>query len=139
MPNLSNPSVIPNKPNTCAIYAFPDITDIAAAWAAVDVLARSGRGSTRKTMLRTLRAILDKYGLKRLTLPECTVEAAPEPGWAAVRARRFVAGRHCPGCGADIYRWPGPVKILGIVEGHKVDTVSYGCSCGAVFAKREPV
>jgi hypothetical protein len=90
-------------------------------------------------MLKVIRTVLDKYGIRRLSLPEYVVEATKETGWATVRGKHSIAGRLCPGCGADIYRWPGPVKILGIMEGFKADTVTYGCTCGAVFTKVEPV
>jgi hypothetical protein len=92
-------------------------------------------------MLKTARAVLDRYGISRLKLHGFTVEATRESGWVVVRGTELLpqSQRHCPGCGADIYALLGDVRILSIKEGRTRDFVTYGCRCGRVFAKAEPV
>jgi hypothetical protein len=91
-------------------------------------------------MLKTARAVLDRYGIPRLKLHGFTVEATREPGWVVVRGTELLpqSQRTCPGCGADIYSMLGDVRILSIREGRTRDLVTYGCRCGRVFAKIEP-
>ncbi len=102
------------------------------------VFLQTQNAATRLRMLKVARVMLDRYGLKKLALPECVIEATA-PGWAAIRARKEITGRHCPVCGADIYEWPGRVRIINIQEGFRRDTVSYGCSCGNIFLKKEAI
>lgn len=118
------------------VLSFPNSDDRAAVQTAVNVFLWTQRADTRILMLRTARAVLDRYRLHSLKFPDFTVEATA-PGWSAIRGRRKIDGRHCPGCGSDIYEWPGKVRILSITEGIKRDIVSYGCNCGCVFFKKE--
>lgn len=118
------------------LYEFPTAEDRAAVETAVQVFLWTQNASTRDRMLRAARAVLDRYGISKLHLSSFTVEAT-SPGLSAIRGRREITGRECPGCGADIYEFPGKVKILSIREECGYDIVSYGCSCSSVFSKLE--
>lgn len=120
------------------ILPLPTSDDRAAVETAVNVFLWTQKADTRQSMLRAVRAVLDRYGLRKLTFHDYVVESAT-PGWSAIRGRRNISGRECPDCGADIYEWPGKVRILSVQEGFKRDVVSYGCKCGAVFMKAESV
>lgn len=122
-------------------YVFPSPEDRQVVQTAVQVFLTTQSGRARDMMLKTARAVLDRYGISRLKLYGFTVEATREPGWVVVRGTELLpqSQRHCPGCGADIYRWPGDVRILSIREGYSRDLVTYGCRCGKVFSKAEPV
>lgn len=106
---------------------------------AVQVFLASQNAVTRNLMLRTARAVLDKFRVSRLNLDGYAVEKTPEPGWAVITGGREITGRTCPGCGADIYEWPGRVRILSILEGLRFDEVTYGCGCGRIFKKKEAI
>lgn len=106
---------------------------------AVQVFLTSQNAVTRGLMLRTARAVLDKFRISRLNLDGYAVEKTPEPGWAMITGGQEIAGRTCPGCGADIYEWPGRVRILSILEGLRFDEVTYGCECGLIFKKKEAI
>ncbi|MGB9845879.1 MAG: hypothetical protein ACPLRH_00045 [Desulfotomaculales bacterium] len=123
----------------CRFYEFPSGEDRAVVERAVQVFLTSQNSLTRSLMLRTARAVLDKFHVSRLPLNGYAVEKTPEPGWAMITGGQEVTGRNCPGCGADIYVWPGKVRILSILEGLRFDEVTYGCECGRIFRKKEAV
>jgi len=118
------------------IIPFPTLGDRAVIETAVNVFLWTQRADTRIQMLRTARKVLDRYSVRKLKFGNFVVEATA-PGWSAVRGRRRIDSRQCPDCGADMYEWPGKVRILSIQEGVGRDVVSYGCRCGSVFAKVE--
>lgn len=121
------------------VCAFPSPVDRDVIRTAVNTLLQTQRAAVRTIMLKTIRAVLDRYKIKKIPVDDYIVRKTKEPGWAYVMGKREVAGRKCPGCGADIYKWPGPVKILSISEGYKKDRVSYGCCCGKIFYKMEVI
>jgi hypothetical protein len=105
----------------------------------MQVFLTSQNAVTRSLMLRTARAVLDKFRISKLKIDGYSVKATVEPGWAMITGGREITGRTCPGCGADIYEWPGRVRILSILEGLQFDEVTYGCECGRIFRKKEAV
>lgn len=102
----------------------------------VSIFLQSQRASTRILMLRVARTMLDRYRLKRFSFSTFIIEAST-PGWSTILGKQEVASRHCPNCSADIYEWPGDVRIISIREGLERDRVTYGCRCGAIFFKNE--
>ena len=120
------------------VLLFPTPDDRAAVETAVNIFLWTQKADTRIQMLKTARAVLDRYGVSRLKFSNYVVEASSS-GWSAIRGRRKISGRECPDCSADIYEWPGKVRILSIQEGRSRDIVNYGCRCGAVFTKAESV
>ncbi|MFA5385904.1 MAG: hypothetical protein WC364_14825 [Eubacteriales bacterium] len=111
-------------------------SDIEAVRTAVSVFLQSDNPAARDVMLGACRAVLDRYGVKRIRFPEYIVEAT-SPGLCRIRALNSIDGRACPICGADIYVIPGDVRILSYEEGFKSDRVHMGCSCGQIFFKDE--
>ncbi|MGB9804086.1 hypothetical protein [Desulfofundulus sp.] len=122
------------------VIPFPTPEDRAAVQTAVNVFLWTQRPQTRLLMLEAAREVLERYNISRLHISDYTV-ALDRDGFVAITARKILANdqRTCPGCGADIYAWPGDVRILSIQEGCRRDVVTYGCRCGRVFAKIEPV
>ena len=121
------------------VFSFPTPDDRATMQTAVSVFLMTQNGRTRQQMLKTARAILDRYGISKLIFDDYTVKSTQDPGWSRIVGKRYISGRICPGCGADIYEWPGRVKILSIDEGCRYDEVSYGCRCGLIFKKKEAI
>lgn len=121
------------------VIPFPTQEDRAAVKTAVDVFLWTQKPRTRVQMLQVSRAILDRYGVSKMHVGGYAVRKAGQ--LAAVAAKKVLpeGQRVCPGCGADIYDWPGDVRILGIREGREKDLVTYGCRCGSVFAKLEDI
>jgi hypothetical protein len=123
------------------VLAFPTPQDREAVKTAVQIFLGTQSARARQLMLRAARTVLDRYGISKLPLDGYCVLAASEPGWAVIRSTRLLPPeqRHCPGCGASIYDWPGDVKIVSIKEERTRDIVTYGCRCGEIFAKVEPI
>lgn len=122
------------------ILRFPTPEDRAAVHTAVNVFLWTQRPQTRLLMLQAARDILERYNVSKLHVGDYTVSIGRD-GFVAITARKILPPEqgHCPGCGADIYRWPGDVRILSIKEGRARDLITYGCRCGSVFAKVEPI
>ena len=124
------------------VYGFPSTDDRLVVQTAVQLFLATQNARTRDIMLRTARAVLDRYGIKRISFREYQVETVPDaPDVVEIKGKRIlpVDQRTCPACGADIYQFLGDVRILSIQEGVWRDLVTYGCRCGAVFSKLEPV
>lgn len=121
------------------VLLMPTCEDRAAVHTAVNVFLGTQRAQTRLLMLEAARSILNKYRISRLYISNYIVSRKNES--IDITARNILHGdqRTCPGCGADIYDWPGDVRIVSIWEGRKQDLVTYGCRCGSVFAKLENV
>lgn len=119
-------------------YLFPAPDDRAAVETAVSVYLTTNKWNTRTRMLKAIRAVLDRYNVSKLSLADCTVYRSKPPGYAHITGKRQISGRNCPGCGADIYEWPGRVRIVSISEGFRQDDVTYGCqACNLIFRKKE--
>jgi len=119
------------------IYPFPTFEDQQVIRTAIEVFLTSQTGAARDRMLKTIRAILDRYRISRFSFPDYTVEATKMPGFCTVRARNFVSGQWCPWCGESLYGMNSKVRILSIQERRDYHLVTYGCCCGRVFAKYE--
>lgn len=119
------------------IYPFPSFDDQQVIRTAIEVFLTSQTGAARDRMLKTIRAVLDRYRISRFNFPDYTVEATRTPGFCTVRARNFVFGQRCPRCGEFLYGKNSRVRILSILERRDYHVVTYGCSCGKVFAKYE--
>lgn len=120
------------------IYPFPSRDDLNMIQIAINAFLLTQSSISRKLMLRSIRKILDRYRISRLQFTGFTVEAV-KGGCAAIYARRFIQGDLCPHCGEPIYPAGSRVRILSIKETPRRHTVTYGCKCGAVFGKHEPV
>ena len=118
------------------VIQFPTLDDRAVVETAVSVFLITQDAHTRNTMLKTARAVLDRYGISSLGFGEFVVRKG-KTGGVSIAGKREINGGRCPGCGADIYNWPGDVRIMNVREGFKYDIVNYGCRCGKVFYKRE--
>lgn len=121
------------------IYELPSAEDRYALQGVISIFLHTQDGRTRQIMLKSARAILDRYNVSHINFENFIVRRSREPGWAVIAGKRQITGDNCPGCGASVYEWPGKVRILSWREGLKVDTVSYGCSCGRIFVKKEEV
>ncbi|OPY59130.1 MAG: hypothetical protein A4E55_00347 [Pelotomaculum sp. PtaU1.Bin035] len=119
-------------------YQFPTLEDRAAVETAIRVFLWTQRADTRMQMLRTARAVLDRYNISKLKFCNFIVETTA-PGWSTIRGKQKIDGHQCPNCQADIYEQPGNVRILSIQEGRSHDEVTYGCRCGTIFNKAENV
>lgn len=121
------------------ILQFPSPEDRAAVQTAVNVFLWTQNAQTRLLMLQAAREVLERYNISRLCVDDYTV-ALGRDGFVTITTRKVLPDkqRTCPGCGADIYLWPGDVRILSIQEGYSRDLVTYGCRCGKIFAKIEP-
>lgn len=120
------------------IINFPATDDREAVEIAVSVYLTASTWDTRERMLKAIRAVLDRYSISKMNLSGCVVHKAEPPGYAYITCNRQITGRGCPDCGADIYEWPGKVRIVSIKEGVASDDVSYGCQhCRTFFRKEE--
>jgi len=124
--------------HTANVLAFPSLEDQHVIRAAVDTFLHSQTGKTRELMLKTIRAVLDRYGISRFSFADYYVYASSDPAWSVIRAKQTVEGKNCPGCGEYIYLFRGGVRILSIEEHPRRHHVTYGCRCGRVFGKWEP-
>lgn len=119
------------------VYPFPSSEDQQVIQTAIEVFLTSQTGRARDTMLKTIRAVLDRYRISRFTFPDYVVEATRMPGLSVVRARKYVTGLVCPHCGEKLYGLSSRVRILSVQERRDYHLVTYGCRCGKVFAKPE--
>ena len=119
------------------VIPFPTQEDRAAVQTAVEVFLHSQKPRTRLQMLQVSRAILDRYGISKIHVGGYAVRKNGNLAAITVKNLLPAGQRTCPGCGADIYEWPGDVRIVSILEGQKQDLVTYGCKCGNMFAKME--
>lgn len=119
------------------IYSFPTVEDQEVIRTAVKVFLTTQTGAARNRMLKTIRAVLDRYRISRFGFSDYIVEATRMPGLCTVKARNFVSGQTCPWCGEILYGLRSKVRILSIQERRDYDLVTYGCRCGKVFAKYE--
>ncbi|MDK2888455.1 hypothetical protein SAMN02745218_00022 [Desulfofundulus australicus DSM 11792] len=119
------------------VYPFPSAEDQQVIQTAIHVFLTSQTGKARDTMLKTIRAVLDRYRISRFSFPDYVVEATRMPGYSVVRARNCVEGTVCPQCGEKLYGLTSRVRILSVQERRNYHLVTYGCRCGKVFAKQE--
>lgn len=120
------------------VLPFPTPDDRQVVLAAVNVFLTSGNAAARERMLKVARKVLDRYRVTQIRLHGFVVRAIGQK-YSSIEATETITSNDCPGCGADIYLWPGKVRIVNIIEGIKEDFVTYGCACGRVFAKKEAV
>lgn len=119
------------------VYCFPSRDDQQVIQTAIEVFLTSQTGRARDTMLKTIRAVLDRYRISKFTFPDYVVEATRTPGYAVIKARKYVTGLVCPQCGEKLYGLSSKVRILSVQERRDCHLVTYGCRCGKVFAKLE--
>lgn len=120
------------------ILAFPSVEDQQVIQTAVETFLYTQTGKTREIMLKTIRAVLDRYGITKFGFAEYFVYATSEPRWSIVKAKHAIQDENCPGCGDHIYIFTSKIRILSIEEHPIKHYVSYGCRCGRVFGKWEP-
>ncbi len=123
---------------TANILEFPTTDDQHVIRAAVDTFLIAQTGKTREVMLKTIRAVLDRYHISKFSFTDYYVYAAREPKWSLIKAKSIINGDKCPGCGDQIYDYKSNVRILSIEENPRRHYVTYGCRCGQVFGKWEP-
>jgi hypothetical protein len=119
------------------VYQFPSIEDQEVIRTAVEVFLNTQTGLARNRMLKTIRAVLDRYRISRFGFSDYIVEATKMPGFCTVKARNLISGYNCPWCGEMLYGLQSKVRILSIQEFLNNHLVTYGCRCGKVFAKYE--
>lgn len=120
------------------VYQFPSQDDLNTIQMAVQAFLLTQRGITRRLMLRTIEKTLSRHGISRLNFPLYTVEVSGDKH-VVIHARTLTEGRFCPNCSEPIYTVNSGVRILSVQEGPEQHTVTYGCKCGTVFGKLEPV
>ena len=123
--------------HTANVLAFPSREDQKVIRTAVETFLSTQTGKTRELMLKTIRAVLDRYRISRFSFVDYSVCATREPAWSIIRARHIVEDTKCPGCGEYIYVFKGVVRILSIEEHSQRHYVTYGCRCGRIFGKWE--
>jgi len=124
---------------TANLLEFPTTDDQHVIRAAVDTFLFTQTGKTREVMLKTIRAVLDRYHITKFSFADYYVYATREPKWSLIKAKSFINEDTCPGCGDHIYNYQSNVRILSIEENPRHHYVTYGCRCGQVFGKLEPV
>ena len=113
--------------------------DIKVIKCCVSLFLQSRNGPARDMMARSIRFILNRYGIPRLQLDTFSVRATGKK-FAVVEGVEWISGdRRCPGCEASIYVDDSKVAILSIRENQPEgwDECSYGCVCGRIFRKLE--
>lgn len=120
------------------IYQFPSPDELNMIPIAVHNFLLTQNSISRRLMLHLIRKILNRYSIHRLQFPDFSVETV-KGSYSKIYARRFIQERHCPNCGEPIYPAGSRVRILSIKETPGRHTVTYGCKCGAIFGKHEPV
>lgn len=120
------------------ILQFPTTDDQHVIRSAVDTFLIAQTAKTREVMLKTIRAVLDRYHISKFSFTDYYVYATPEPKWSLIKAKSIINGDICPGCGDLIYDYISNVRILSIEESPRHHYVTYGCRCGRVFGKLEP-
>ncbi|SFF99682.1 hypothetical protein SAMN05660649_00402 [Desulfotomaculum arcticum] len=122
---------------TANVLDFPSVEDQQVIQTAVQTFLLTQTGRTRELMLKTIRAVLDRYRITKFGFADYYVYVTNEPKWSVIRAKKIIEGQVCPGCGINIYNFKSTVRILGIQELPKKHFVTYGCKCGSVFGKWE--
>lgn len=70
------------------IYPFPDPADLAIAHAFIQVrVSAAVQSRTAVAAAGPVRAVMDKYGLKRLPCGDVVAVASDAPGWVELRPR----------------------------------------------------
>jgi uncharacterized protein with PIN domain len=113
--------------------------DIHVIRTCVSLFLKSRNGPARDMMARSIRYILNQYGIPRLQLDTFSVRATGKK-FAVVEGIDWISGdRRCPSCEAPIYGDDSKVAILSIRENQPegFDECSYGCVCGRIFRKLE--
>ncbi len=123
---------------TANVIKFPTNDDQHVIRAAVDTFLFTQTGKTREVMLKTIRAVLDRYHITKFSFIDYYVYATREPKWSLIKAKSVINGDNCPGCGDSIYTSHSNVRILSIEENLRHHYVTYGCRCGQVFGKWAP-
>lgn len=119
------------------IYPFPCPEDQEVINAAIEVFLTVPSEMSRERMLKTIRMILDRYGISKFSFADYTVQATRMPGYSVIWAKKSVTGHTCPKCGEKLYGPYSRIKILSVLERRNHHIVTYGCRCGKVFAKQE--
>ena len=122
---------------TAIVLDFPSAEDQQVIRDAVQTFLLTQTGRTRELMLKTIRAVLDRYRITKFGFADYYVYATSEPKWSMIRAKKAIETQACPGCGSNIYHFKSTVRILGIEEFPSKHFVTYGCKCGTVFGKWE--
>ena len=123
---------------TANVFEFPSHDDQHVIRTAVDTFLLTQTGKTREIMLKTIRAVLDRYHISKFSFTDYYVYATRDQKWSSIKARSIINGDQCPGCGDQIYNYQSNVRILSIEERPRRHYVTYGCRCGRVFGKWEP-
>ncbi|WP_211230028.1 hypothetical protein [Desulfovirgula thermocuniculi] len=119
------------------VYPFPSPEDQQVIQTAIEVFLTSQTGRARDTMLKTIRAVLDRYHISKFSFPDYVVEATRAPGYAVIRAKKLITGHKCPSCAEPLYGLASRIRILSVQERRDYHLVTYGCRCGKIFAKPE--
>jgi len=119
------------------IYLFPTFEDQQVIRTAIETFLTTQTGAARERMLKAIRFVLDRYRISRFSFYDYIVEATKMPGFCTIKARNFDSGWKCPCCGEFLYGVNSKVRILSIQERRDFHLVTYGCSCGKIFAKYE--
>lgn len=125
---------------TINVFDFPSAEDQHVIQTAVETFLFTQTEKTREVMLKTIRAVLDRYRITKFIFADYSVYATKEPKWSVIKAKNIIQGKQCPGCGDYIYdfKYNNTVRILSIEEHPGQHYVTYGCRCGQVFGKWEP-
>ncbi len=121
------------------VYNYPAEDDIKVIQVAVSLFLKSRNGPARDQMMKSIRWVLNRYGITRIYLDTYLVRAVGDR-FAVVEALEWIWNEKiCPGCEAPIYPDGSQVAILSIRENKRegYDEVSYGCRCGRVFKRLE--
>jgi uncharacterized protein with PIN domain len=121
------------------VHNYPAEDDLKVIKCCVNLFLKSRNAKARDMMAKSIRFILNKYGITRLELDDYQVRASGEK-YAVVEAREWLWNeRSCPKCEEPLYRLDSRVAILSVRENQPEgwDEVSYGCKCGRVFRKLE--
>ena len=80
--------MLEGKPCPTKILPFPDPADLAIAHAFIHIrVSAAVRSRTAVAATGPVRAIMDKYGLKRLPCGDVVAVASDAPGWVELRPR----------------------------------------------------
>jgi len=120
------------------IYQFPSPDDLCFVQVVIQTFLFSQTGISRRLMIRTIQKVLDRYRISRLTFPNFIVEISKGKS-VIIFARRVIQGGQCPNCSEPIYPQNSAVRIMSIKEEKARHTVTYGCKCGTIFGKQEPI
>jgi hypothetical protein len=121
------------------VFEYPAEEDLQVIKCCVSLFLKSRNGKARDMMARSIRFILNQYGITRLQLDTFSVRATGKK-FAVVEAVEWIGNdQRCPGCEEAIYGDGSKVAILSIRENVEdgIDEVSWGCQCGRIFRKLE--